>query len=886
MAEHNMDSIPQGKNAPPRLSWNLSEPLLYDFNDPDSQFVMFNRELEGCVAIPFTKPMSPVPGKATANGVELKCMVVPLQFGSRIEWWLGVKVGGLLYEYGKKLTVRISGFRDTDGSEMVPAELHLQAIPKAEPNPKYTRHDQIALQAAQDGIVLMKNEHSALPLPAGEVLNFFGRGLMEYRICAVGAGKILPRYAVGLLEATRREKHHPVNEELVSCYAWGEDVLPEEALVRRAKEKSDRAIFVLSRASGESTDNSTRRGEYCLTEDEEALLSFLRQHFSRLIVILNVGYPVELSFVERYQVDAVVYGGFGGMFAGQAMMDVLTGRVNPSGRLPDTWAERYEDIPASRNFYNSVDGKPRIRTDDPETWLDTVYEEDLYVGYRYFESFPHAPRGGYAFGHGLSYTTFTRECRSCTYAHGTLTVTVAVRNTGTIPGREVVQLYLSKPQGELEQPEKELAAFEKTVLLAPGQEQLLTLAVPDSRMVSFHTGRSAWVLAAGEYRVFLGGSVRASRQIGSFRRDEMTVVRPVKYRLAPTVPISTMTRAWEHLPEGRFSGVKPGAQGLAPKRENVEKFSHPPLPSTGRALTFSHVLADETLLPEFVGSLDVPTLARISVCARDGWGVEGRGEAGVLYRPDGLCLPELVVADGNSGVNLHSRNIGFPSGATLCASFDRQLMEQVGQVIGEEAKELGIHLILGPGMNLYRNPLNGRQPEYFSEDPYLAGAMAGYFCKGLESTGTGGCYKHLIANNAESGRKRNQSVISERAIRELYFRAFAYALEIHEPVSVMTAYNGVNGLFTSCDPELIQGLLYEECGFRGFVMTDWTSYDSTDVAEMVAAGNCWITPGSSDDTFTRQIEDAVADGRLSLSQLQDNVRRLLWALVRLNGGKQ
>ena len=278
------------------------------------------------------------------------------------------------------------------------------------------------------------------------------------------------------------------------------------------------------------------------------------------------------------------------------------------------------------------------------------------------------------------------------------------------------------------------------------------------------------------------------------------------------------------------------------------------------------------------------TLARLSVCANHGWGVEGRGEAGRIFPAEGLELPDFVVSDGNSGVNLHEKNIGFPSGATLCASFDKELMLAVGRVIGEEAKALGISLILAPGMNLHRNPLNGRQPEYFSEDPYLAGTMAGHYCKGLESTGVGGCYKHLIANNAESARKRNQSVISERAIRELYFRAFQIALEVHEPISVMTAYNAVNGLFTSCDAELIQGLLFEECGFEGFVMTDWCSYDSADVAEMAIAGNSWITPGSEDDTYTAQLEAAVADGRLSLAQLQQNVLRLLRALLILEKG--
>lgn len=883
MPKQYQDSIPRGKNDPPMLCWNQTQPMPYDFNDPDSQFVMFNRALEGCVALPFSKPMSPDPGKAVADGVELPCATVPLRFGGREEWWLAVKVGGLLYEYGKTLTVRVSGFRDTDGNEMLPMDLRLETAPKAVPDSNYAAHEKVALQAARDGIVLMKNENGALPLKEGETLNFFGRGLMEFRICAVGAGKILPRYAVGLLEAARQETQMQVNEELVSYYACGADRLPDAELLRRAKAQSDTAIMVISRASGESTDNSTRRGECALTEDEEELLGCLRRNFRRLVVILNVGYPIGLTFADRYGVDALVYSGFGGMLAGQALTDVLTGRVNPSGKLPDTWAARYEDIPAARNFYDCGDSRPRILTDDETVWLDSVYEEDIYVGYRYFESFPNANRSGYPFGHGLSYTTFDRKCLSCDDHDGVLTITVEVHNTGIVPGREVVQIYLSKPQGELEQPARELVDFAKTVLLSPGESQVLTLSIPESRMVSFHTGQSAWVLAPGGYRVYLGGSVREAQPVGSFQRDALKVVKPVKHRLVPTAPIDVMTQREENWPKGTRSGVKPDTHGVEPRRTQVEQFPHAVLPRTGRTVIFPDVLKDEALLPEFVGNLDVPTLARVSVCARDGWGVEGRGEAGVLYRPDGLGLPEFVVADGNSGVNLHTRNIGMPSGATLCASFDRELIERVGWVIGEEAKELGIHPILAPGMNLHRNPLNGRQPEYFSEDPYLAGAMAGTYCQGLESTGVGGCYKHLIANNTESGRKRNQSVMTERAVRELYFRAFQYALEIHQPVSVMTAYNAVNGLHTSCDPELIQGLLYDECGFQGFVMTDWCSYDSADVVEMVTAGNAWITPGSSDDAFTKQIEAAVTDGRLPLAQLQDNVLRLLGALVKLNG---
>ena len=230
---------------------------------------------------------------------------------------------------------------------------------------------------------------------------------------------------------------------------------------------------------------------------------------------------------------------------------------------------------------------------------------------------------------------------------------------------------------------------------------------------------------------------------------------------------------------------------------------------------------------------------------------------------------------------MKKRNIGFPSGVTLCSSFNKDLMEQVGRVIGEEASELGIDLILAPAFNIHRNPLCGRHPEYFSEDPYLAGKMAGYYCRGLESTGVGGCYKHLMANNAESSRKRNQSVISERAIREIYFKAFEYALEEYEPVSVMTAYNAVNGVFASEDADLLLGLMREENHFQGFFMTDWESYAFADIVSMEAAGNTWITPGSEDETYTAPIVQAVQSGQLRLGRLRENVYYLMKALLKL-----
>lgn len=885
MSEQNMwESIPRGKKDPPMLMCDTTKPIPYNFNDPDSQYVMFNRGLEGCVVLPFSKAMELTVGKVTVNGQPVPCTIQPVPLAGYQTYWIGMKVGGYLHEYGKTISVTVSGFRDTDGNEMVPVTIQLESTSKADPDPKYAEHEKIALQAAQDGIILLKNCNHTLPLIQENTLNLFGKGTLEFRLCAVGAGKITPRYAVGFLEAASSEVAVKVNQELIDFYAAGVDELPSKTVLEHAKEQSGTAIMVISRPSGENTDNSTNPGEYYLTKDEDTLIAGLRENFRKLIVILNVGYPISTAFAEIHQVDALLYCGFGGMLAGKAVMDVVMGRVNPSGKLPDTWAESYDSIPASRNFYDCAGGKRRIVSDNSDAWLNTVYEEDIYVGYRYFETFPEAKRGGYPFGYGLSYTTFSLKCDTCIFDESGLEVTAEVCNTGELSGREVVQLYVSKPQGELDQPAREMVGFEKTKLLKPGEKVQLTIHVPLSRMTSYDENKAAYIMVAGEYKLHLGSDVRDTKEIGRFMQSEVKVIKQVKNRMKLNMPLEVMKRGTSKvsLLAGGQSGVVEGATSLQPKRENVEKFEHKRLPLSDVKITFQDVKADPKLLEPFVGSMDVATLARISICACDGWGMEGRGEAGRIFRPEGLELPEFVVADGNSGVNLHEKNIGMPSGATLCASFDRELMEQVGRVIGEEAKELGIDLILAPGMNLHRNPLNGRQPEYFSEDPYLAGNMAGNYCKGLESTGVGGCYKHLIANNAESGRKRNQSIVSERAIRELYFRAFEYAMEEHEPLSVMTAYNAVNGLFASCDPELIQGLLFEECEFKGFVMTDWASYDSADVAEMVMAGNTWITPGSGDDTYTSQIVAAVKTGRLSVEQLQDNVLRMIRVLVQLN----
>ena len=386
------------------------------------------------------------------------------------------------------------------------------------------------------------------------------------------------------------------------------------------------------------------------------------------------------------------------------------------------------------------------------------------------------------------------------------------------------------------------------------------------------------MLPAGEYPVYLGTSSKAP-QAGSIAVDAEQILKQVSHLMVPAKAPEEMS-----LKDGRWpSGSESVSRGEGVGFEMKERRHWPGVfdtPAPAAKLTYADVREDPSKAEAFVSQLTVEELARLSVCASDGWGMEGVGEAGRVYKIEGYELPDFPVSDGNSGVNLRIPNIGMPTTVTMTQTFDKELMAKIGTVIGEEAKTLGIPLILAPGMNLHRNPLNGRQPEYFSEDPLLAGQMAGLYCRGIESTGVGSCMKHMIANNCESTRKRNMSIIGERTLRELYLRPFEIAMDTHMPASIMTGYNACNGQPTSTDEELLEGFLRREMGFDGITMTDWGSYDTADVAAMVRAGMCWITPGSQDDTYTAPIVDAVRDGRIEKERLQENVTYLIRTMTR------
>lgn len=868
-------SLPTGKSDAPLL-FGMG-PLVYDFHDVDGLYYMLDHRLGGCLILMWSKPMNAsVTGKVSVDEKIVEGSILLSMPQMQGMWILAVPLRGIVTEYGKSYKLHVEGYQDVDGNNMNAQDFEVTAGEQRLPQKKYAQHEKIALQAAAEGIVLLENKENVLPLHEGMSINLFGSAVHQFRNGAVGAGKITPRYSVNLIEAIRQSGQFYLNEELVEFYSCGKDAVPPAEVLLNAKEKSDYAFMMISRAAGENQDATTEKGEYYLTDEEEMLLQCLSVSFEKVIVILNVGYPISMEFVDKYHIKGLVYCGFGGMLGGQALLDVLTGKENPSGKLPDTWALDYFDHPSSKNFYDA-NGKARLNADCSE-YVDTVYEEGIYVGYRYFESFQKPV--AYPFGYGQSYTEFIIEPHNILFDGSFLKMQVHVKNIGEIPGKEVVQLYIGKPENGIEMPQKELVGFEKTKLLEPGEIQDFEIMVPVEHMTFYDEKKAAYVLGAGNYTVYAGNSVKAA-ECGQFVVEKNQIIRQVKNRMVPLQDMEVMSKWKNIMPKGEKSGIIEGKKSFAPYQKR-EKFTASFKGKGSENLTFADVKKDLSLVNDYVAQMSVEELARLSVGASAGWGMEGVGEACSMAQMEGFDIPRFPVADGNSGVNLRIANIGMPSSVTIAATFNKKLAEDVGNVIGEEAKELGIPLILAPAMNIHRNPLNGRQPEYFSEDPYQAGMMAGAYMQGLEHAGVGACMKHLIGNNCESARKRNTSLIPERAIREIYFRAFAYAMEVHMPASVMTGYNAVNGTPTAADTELILGLLREECGFDGFVMTDWTSYDTVDVAAMVEAGNCWITPGSLDDTYTGQIVEGVKNKTISLERLQCNVASMIRTMARFS----
>lgn len=804
-------------------------------------------------------------GKVTVDGSEIskgKCFEMDVVIKMHC---MLLPVGEAAREYDHEYTVRFSGFVAADGTPFRDQQFKFRTMPRGKMDPAYADHDRAALEAAREGMVLMKNDNNVLPLPSAAVLNCFGSAQYMFRNTSTGASLINPRWQANFHQAIDEHSSFTVNQDISTLYQTLKDVLPSDEVLQSAGQKSDIAIILISRTSGEFLDNKPVKGGYYLTDEERTMAAGVAKAFPRTVAILNTGYPIEMGWINEFGIDAVIYTGFAGQGAGYALMEILDGRTNPSGKLPDTWAFDYYDYPAAHNFINFKEDDPVPGEKDKGVLL--YYEEDIYVGYRYFDTF--GKKVAFCFGHGLSYTDFSVDTISCDFDGEAVTVKLRVTNCGERSGKEVVQLYVHAPDNRLEKPNRVFAAFEKTGNLQPGESQIVVLYADRSAFASFDEESGSYLLELGQYGLFCGSSLEKSVQIGTFDLQEPQILRKTAHINVPVEEFHKITKNDPNMQmNSRMVELEERISVAASRTE------YAPAPFTayaGRKITFPKLRADHGLLDDFVAQMTDQELCALNVCGGANWYMPwDDGSAGKTVHLRKYKLPEIRVSDGNTGLNLKKPNIGLPSSTVIAATFNKELAYQIGRVIGEESRENGIAVNLGPGMNIHRNVLNGRHPEYFSEDPLLAGTMAGYHGEGLIDAGIGCTYKHLFCNNSDTSRKGSHSIVSERAMREIYYKVFEVAMAIQMPTCIMTSYNCVNGIYPAENAEVLQGLVRGEWRFDGPIMTDWGTYDTVDPVEMVKAGNCWLTEGNA--KYSKILARAVKEGRLSRNVLEHNVR--------------
>lgn len=835
----------------PRLMIPLARRL--DLDGEVARFSVFSRA-EGCVAVAALSPVAPGRGRVTVDGVALsRWDVVPL----RGIWLVLLPMAEAARAYDRRYRVVMEGFETPAGRRFPRCAFWLKTESRRERDAAYAEHDERALDAAREGMVLLKNDGGALPLAADATLNCLGAAQHYWRSTMSGAARINPRWRPDFHRAVAEHSGFKVNRELSAFYDGLRQGVPDADVLARASALSDTALVFIGRQASEMLDSRDIPGEYRLSAPELALLRAARAAFSRVVVILNTAGPVDMTWLREINVDAVLFTGFAGMLSAWALMEILDGRVNPSGHLPDTWPWRFADNPVSRNFPTRAADGHHIHED--AVGVRVYYEEDVYMGYRYFDTF--GVPVAFPFGHGLSYTRFELEPQGLARQGDCLRARVSVRNAGPVAGKAVVQLYADLPPGRLEKPARVLVGFDKTALLPPGGEQALEIVARLEDAASFDADASAWVLEAGEYTFSVGQGLAAREPCGSLRLEARTL-RTVKPCGAPVEAFKRLTRA-DPTVDGTRSGVVPLGTQIAVAAARTPYVPGPPIDDDAARIAQNATLFE---------------LCRLNVCAGARWMPWQDGMAGFTPSLRRLGLPSRCASDASSGLNLKRRNIGFPASSVVAASFNREIARTVGRVIAEECPEHGVDLLLGPGMNLHRSPLCGRHGEYFSEDPFLAGELAGWQGRGLESAGVGCCYKHLFCNNAELGRLGSHSAVSAQALRELYFRVFEIAFRIQKPSAVMTSYNALNGLYPGENAELLQDLLRGEWGFEGFVMSDWSSTRTVSAVEMVKAGNSWITPGGP--LWLWRIWRAARRGEIDRRVLEANAAWLLRGMTR------
>ena len=803
-------------------------------------------------------------------------------------------------------------------------------------------HIELSCEAACEGMVLLKNEGETLPIKKGTRVALFGKGTFDYVKGGGGSGDVTVPYIRNLYEGLSefsgdisiygksvkfyKDYVNAQYEQGVPAGMLKEPALPDDILSDAAA-FTDTAIISISRFSGEGWDRKVAgvdrkikcegenlvemgnkvfdHGDFYLTNAEKKMVRQVSENFSKVIVVMNVGGVVDTTwFKDNDDISSVLMAWQGGIEGGLAAAKILLGKVNPSGKLSDTFAARLEDYPSTEGFH------------EDDEYVD--YTEDIYVGYRYFETIPGAAKKvNYPFGFGLSYTTFLLEdCKAEAFtidakadvreakaskkkgskaeelADG-IVVSASVTNIGNIPGKEVVQLYYSAPQGKLGKPAKVLGGYVKTRLLQPGETQRVTIALMMEDMASYDdlgkVKKAAWVLENGDYRFFVGTSVRDVRKLDYvYSLSKNTVVEQVTNKLVPTSLKKRMLAdgSYEELPQTKpvdtYASIFPREKNW---QEHVCKFpSVRPQERTeiiweksdSDPKTFADVAKCSISLEDFMDKLSNEQLASL---------LGGQPNTGMANTFGYGNLPEVGVpsaqtCDGPAGVRIAPEvgvsTTAFPCSTLLSCTWNEDICYRVGVAGGEEAKECNFAAWLTPAVNIHRSPLCGRNFEYYSEDPFLAGKQAAAMVRGIQSNNIIATPKHFALNNKESNRKASDSRASERAIREIYLKAFEIIVKEAEPWSIMSSYNIINGQRASESKDLLTGILRDEWGFDGVVVSDWWGYGEH--YKEVLAGND-IKMGCG---YTEQLLEALEKKTIKRKDLEKSAERVLKMILKLD----
>lgn len=754
-------------------------------------------------------------------------------------------------------------------------------------------HRQLSKEAAKEGMVLLKNENHVLPLPAGSRVALFGKATFDYVKGGGGSGDVTVEYITNLYDGLCRQKGAvSIQEEVAEFYRENvkkqhkegkepgltvEPELPDD-LCKRAAVFTDTAIISICRFSGEGWDRSD--DDFYLTEPEKKMAEKVMDAFAKVIVVLNVGGMVDTSWCKNDdRVSSVLLAWQGGMEGGTAAAELLCGKSNPSGKLSDTFAGSFDDYPSSYNFSES------------DSYVE--YTDDIYVGYRYFETIPGAKeKVNYPFGFGLSYTSFEWEEAGVTEIGKHIFVGINITNTGSMAGKEVLQLYGSAPKGMLGKASRHLLAFHKTRLLQPGETERVGLSFVMEDMASYDDmgkiQKSAYVLEKGVYEFFVGTSVRDCRRI-SYAREEKAdvIVEQLTARLVPT-DLKKRLRcdgSYEELPTSQ--GNDPDAteldpvdmalfDGLVPAGHEVKDIFFWNQIYKKDCRPFIEVAEGKMSLDEFTAQLTDRELAEL---------LGGQPNAGVANTcgignlPE-YGIPSVMTADGPAGLRILPEcgifTTAWPCATLLACTWNEDLVYNVGAAGAAEVKENNIGVWLTPAVNIHRSPLCGRNFEYYSEDPLLTGVLAGAMVRGIQSQHIAASVKHFALNNKETERKNSDSRVSERAAREIYLKAFEHIVKEAAPWTIMSSYNIINGHRASENRDLLEGILRDEWGYDGMVTSDWWTMGEH-YKEVKAGNDLKMACG-----FPDRLMDALEKGLLTREEMETSAKRVLSLILKMD----